>query len=66
MKTDFDVWMEEVKEEFAILVEGCVSIDDIADWGYWDGWNDGMSPADAARMAAENDTIMSQYLELMD
>jgi Family of unknown function (DUF5419) len=43
----FEVWMTVVNERIASVLLGLDS-DDIPDWGYWDAWNDGVNPNEAA------------------
>lgn len=48
----FDKWMEKVNVQIASM--SGLSADDIEDYGYWDAWDDGISPKSAARDALEN------------
>ena len=34
-----------------------ISVHDLADFAIWDAWNDGVSPAEGAEMALENDDL---------
>lgn len=50
----FDQWMKEV--DTAVSATAFLSADDLTDQPYYEWWESGMSPAEAAREAlAEND-----------
>lgn len=52
-KMDFDVWMEKVNKKIADKLGGLTS-DDLPDCCYYDMYEDGASPAMAAKEAIEN------------
>lgn len=52
MEINFDDWMDQVDAEIASLCG--MGASDIEDYGYWDAWDDGISPKSAARDALEN------------
>jgi hypothetical protein len=43
-----------------------ISTLELADWDWWNGWNDGMSPEDAARECLAADDIGCMMLALLD
>jgi hypothetical protein len=60
----FDAWLEECNAWLRERIG--ISTLEIADWDWWYGWNDGMSPEDAAREAFASDDIGSMFTELLD
>lgn len=53
MKRDtFEVWQAKVN---AFLIRKCgFGIDDLPDWDYYNAWNDGMPPSQAAYQVIQN------------
>lgn len=45
-RDDFETWMKKVNA-FIERKTG-FGIDDLPDWDYWNAWNDGMPPSQAA------------------
>ena len=52
MKTNFDAWMQKVDDEINAL--SGMSRDDLADCCYREWYDDGVTPARAARRAIKN------------
>ncbi len=61
----FKEYMKEVNVEFGRIFDGALCLDDIADYMYWDAWNDEVPAEECAQMAAENDTLAKMFLEEM-
>lgn len=49
---DFKTWMAKVSDEIESKVG--LSLDDLPDMNYYEMWEDGISPANAARKAIRN------------
>ena len=48
----FEQWKAKVN---VLVVDRCyLTCDDLPDWGYWDAWNDGMTPSSAANKVIRN------------
>ena len=56
---DFKQWMREVDAAMIALVG--VSSGDIADWLYYDAFEAGVDPAEAAQEALEADDLYSMF-----
>jgi len=62
----FDEWMERVDAEIGKLTYGMITHSDLVDWMYYDAFEDGATPAEAARDAIENDDLGAAYLRDID
>ena len=58
----FEEWMKEVNQEILNRTMGAISYNDLDDWHYRDAYDDGVSPAEAAEEALENDDMASMFL----
>jgi hypothetical protein len=58
---NFKDWMAIVDERIASELMGLTSWD-IPDWGYWDAWNDGVNPNDAAYAALADAGFIAEGL----
>lgn len=64
-KRAFDAYMDEVRHAFGRLMDDMLSLDDIADYMYWDAWNDEVPAEECAQMAAENDDLCRAFMAEM-
>lgn len=48
-KRSYDDWRKEVDKEILRLTDNLLVGDDLPDWGYWDAWDEGVTPRQAAK-----------------
>jgi hypothetical protein len=67
-RNEHDLTLDEFCEQANqhLLATVGISTLEIADFDWWNAWNDGMSPSDAAEQAFADDDIGALFLDLLD